>query len=1539
MLAFSPAVSAATVVWDGGGDGVDLGLNTNYVGDVLPSTVAGDTLQFNGTIAGPLNISYNTTQPSLGDLGAGGGIDLALTAAQTGAVTILPLAPLNPLRLDAVTLDAGSGAFTIGDANVNNVTLGTAGGQVHTWTNNSANAATLGAGLVFGLGGGGTHTLALTGTGTWNVDNALGGALVLTKNGTGTVNVNGVNAYNSGTNVLDGVLNLIGTQSSTGNTAVVVGSNATSSANAIPVLNLTALSTLSLTGGNGGSILVGNQGAFASKGVVNQTGGTISNLNGNLIMGGANTFATYGFYNKTGGDITQQNFNRFRIGQGNAAGAVAMFYNSGGNVLTGPGIGIALNDTAGGTAGVGGAAVLYVTDGTMTSPNGAVGSTTIGMGIGGRQGRSEVTISNTGAVVLNGQAVLGGSVAGTPAAGDAGRVAVLNLGSGSTGGSLQASQISQNATAGALPTGYLNFNGGTFKAQTANTTFINGITKATVFSAGGTIDNNGVDVTIPQALTAPVGSGVTSIGVSAAGTGYVGAPYVQITGGGATTPATAVANLNGSGGISGITITNPGSGYTSAPTITLVGGGGSGTTLGAPTVAAVSSGGMSYTGFGKTTLSGANTYTGLSTITGVGTLSVTGSLAGGVAVTGGKLDGTGTVGATTVANDGSSGIANGNGGTGALTLSSLAFGGFANLDVRASATPGVVVTGNLSTIPANGLVTVNATSTTGAWTNGLTNLVSFGSLTGGLAGFSMGSLNTPLNARQFNNGLVLNGNNIALSITGDNPKWTGLVSGEWSTNTIAGAKNWRLVSGGTATDYIEGDAVVFDDSATGTGTIDIPTSASPTSTLFNNTTKNYTIGSTGSGGIGGSGGITKNGSGSVTISANNSYTGPTAVNAGTLVLSGSNSTTGDTTVTGGTLTISGTNSGAGSTTISGGALNINNASALGSGALTINAGGAKTLNNSSGADITNSGINLININDDVTFTGTNSLDLGTGAVTVGGTGTDRTLTVTANTLTMGELKAPTQGLVKQGAGTLVLTSAGAGANGSNIGGTLNVAAGTVQMNFTGAAGGDLATGDVFVNGLAGSGQVTNGAGEVRWLFVNQAASTTSTFNGTLNDGGAFGMGLFKQGQGTLTLGGVNGMTDRVTISDGTLNFAGAGSLASATSYILGTATPVFQVSSAAQINSAIQPLTSLPPVIEIQSSGAGAGPNAGSAGRLELSGNTTLVNPITFAPRNDTLGSDGIRSTSGNNELSGLVTVVTGGTQTRFRSDVGSNLKLSGGITTSAGSARGVFVQGDGNGEVSGVIADNAGNVAGTINLTKEGAGTWTLSGANTYTGTTTVTAGKLLVNGTNAGAGAMIVGATGTFGGTGSIGGNLDMLADGSTFTTSFSGGTIDPLAVTGNIDLSSLTNALTVTGTGVGSSWDIITYGGTLTGTFDTVTAGYSVDTATPGVVKLLASGGPSNVPGDYDNNGTVGTSDYTLWKNNFGNSIAGLLQNVNPTKVGATIDASDYTFWRDRKNAAALVSSSAVPEPATWVLVGLGLAAVSLRQLGLGRRGLAA
>jgi autotransporter-associated beta strand protein len=57
-----------------------------------------------------------------------------------------------------------------------------------------------------------------------------------------------------------------------------------------------------------------------------------------------------------------------------------------------------------------------------------------------------------------------------------------------------------------------------------------------------------------------------------------------------------------------------------------------------------------------------------------------------------------------------------------------------------------------------------------------------------------------------------------------------------------------------------------------------------------------------------------------------------------------------------------------------------------------------------------------------------------------------------------------------------------------------------------------------------------------------------------------------------------------------------------------------------------------------------------------------------------------------------------------------------------------------GTGEISGVITQNTGTVVGTYDtrVTKEGTGTWTLSGANTYTGLTRINGGLLIVPKTN---------------------------------------------------------------------------------------------------------------------------------------------------------------------------------------------------------------
>jgi hypothetical protein len=135
----------------------------------------------------------------------------------------------------------------------------------------------------------------------------------------------------------------------------------------------------------------------------------------------------------------------------------------------------------------------------------------------------------------------------------------------------------------------------------------------------------------------------------------------------------------------------------------------------------------------------------------------------------------------------------------------------------------------------------------------------------------------------------------ASQVGGQKDLWTGFSSSTWDTTSI----NWT--NSFPTNIYANGDAVVFDNSASQFN-INLPASVVPTTVTFSNTAaQSYTI--NGSGQIGG--GAVTIGTGSVTLNNPNNFGGPVTIgNAGSLTLNNVNTYGGSTTIgTGGSLLV------------------------------------------------------------------------------------------------------------------------------------------------------------------------------------------------------------------------------------------------------------------------------------------------------------------------------------------------------------------------------------------------------------------------------------------------------------------------------------------------------------------------------------------------------------------------------------------------------------------------------------------------------------
>ncbi len=270
---------------------------------------------------------------------------------------------------------------------------------------------------------------------------------------------------------------------------------------------------------------------------------------------------------------------------------------------------------------------------------------------------------------------------------------------------------------------------------------------------------------------------------------------------------------------------------------------------------------------------------------GTGSLQLGGSLyyTGPTVVSAGKLTLPTTTygnGAITVADNAALGVQVSAPGT-SVTTPSLALGsaagGALEFDLGTFGNPftaPLAVSGALTKVGVN-TINISFMSTLSV---GTVPLIQYGSLAGS-GSFVLGALPPGVVASLATNTV---NNTIDLVVTSVSlPRWEGLAGGTWD---IGITTNWLDRVTLQPMTFQQGYLAVFDDSALGTTSVTLNTNVTPGGVLFSNSVLNYTI--SGSGGIGGGSGITKAGTGSLTLStANNTYTGPTVIEEGGTLIS------------------------------------------------------------------------------------------------------------------------------------------------------------------------------------------------------------------------------------------------------------------------------------------------------------------------------------------------------------------------------------------------------------------------------------------------------------------------------------------------------------------------------------------------------------------------------------------------------------------------------------------------------------------------------
>ncbi|MGO8897425.1 MAG: autotransporter-associated beta strand repeat-containing protein, partial [Isosphaeraceae bacterium] len=1279
------------------------------------------------------------------------------------------------------------------------------------------------------------------------------GTVALTKVGTGTETLSGTNTYTGTTTINSGALSVsaddnlgaIPTSPSPGSLTLNGGTLATT-AN----FTLNANRGISLVGAFS-VIDVASGTTLTYNGIIAGSGELNFFDSGTLVLGGANTYS--GATVITAGTL--------RVGAANALPSTSDMTDNGTLDLDGR------NDTIGALFGSG--TVTSSVTGAVTLTIGATNDSNDFFGvIQNGSGTVALTKIGTGYEALSNTNTYSGPTtlsAGTldveisnaiPITSDVTDNATLDLqGNSDTIGSLSGSGTVTSGVAGAV-------------TLTVGATNHSGIFSGVIQNGGGTVALTKVGTGTETLSGANTYSGPTTI---SAGTLQVGAANALSSNSDVTDTTTldldgqsaTIGALSGSG-----TVTSSVAG---AVTLTVGASNDSGTFSGViqngtGTIA------LTMNGTGTETLSGAETYTGATTVS-AGTLLVNGSLASASAVSvssgailgGGTTTTPGTIGGT-VSDSGilSPGQSYGSTGTGILDTATTTFNSGSALDVDLNGTTAgsgfdqLNVTGTTAlgsgTSTLNLSVGPNFSASIGA-TFVIVNTTA--GVSGTFAGLSQGS-SILASGQTFTISYLGNsGKEVVLTYQSSADTWKGSGSNSnWST-----AANW---SEGVPT---AGEILLFPSGASQLTNVDNISGLSVAEMQF--TGGGYSISGTlpitltGLAGVG-----IDNATGSntfsapITLGANLTFT----EEAGTLALDGaiggSNNLTQGASGTTGTLNLSATNTYSGTTTINAGTLSISEDANLGAdpgvptpGSLTVNGGTLEatnsfTLNNNRGMSLGPSGGSFgggLTYNGIIAGSGTLAITLGT--LILGGANTyTGTITVSASGVleisaddNLGAVpSSPTPGLLTLNGGKLETTAtftlnANRGISLGTSGGTISFPnPTTLTYNGVIAGPGDLTLsgrnglGDTLIlggaNTYSGTTTIISGAISIsaddnlgpapasatpgsltlsegflettatftlnanRGISVQglgggfeAASGTTLTYNGIVAGSGI----LESAGAGMLVFGGANTYTGETVIGAGTLQLGNVNAIPS-TSDVVDVATldldgfsdTIGALSNSGTVTSSVVGAVTLT-VGATNDSGTFTGVIQNGdgtvaltkigTGKETLSGANTYSGPTTISAGTlqvgaaNALSSDSDVTDNANLDLDG-------------HSDIIGALSGSGPITSSQSGAVTLTVGAtNDSGTFSGLIQ----NGSGTVALTMNGTGTETLSGADTYTGATTVSAGTLLVNGSLAAGSAVSVSNGGTLGGgttttSGTVGGTVSdsgILSPGQSFGSTGTG------------------------------------------------------------------------------------------------------------------------------------------------------------------------